>query len=37
VTAFDKGTITVLGRALLLALLGLPLVLRKGPPASPLR
>lgn len=31
-TAFDKGTITVLGVALLLALLALPLLLRKVPP-----
>ena len=31
-TAFDKGTITVLGCALLIALLALPLVLRKVPP-----
>jgi len=31
-TAFDKGTITMLGAALLLALLAVPLVLRKVPP-----
>ena len=31
-TALDKGTITVLGSALLLALLAVPLLLRRVPP-----